>query len=44
MCGAGGWIKYVRWASAKANELTIEVIEQHADGRRFDRRLTLERQ
>ena len=43
-CGAGGWIKYVRWVSAKAPELTIEVIEQHADGRRFDRRLTLERQ
>jgi hypothetical protein len=43
-CGTGGWIKYVRWASAKTNELTIEVIEQYADGRRFDRRLTLERQ
>jgi len=43
-CGAGEWIKYVRRASPNANELTIEVIEQHADGRHFERRLTLERQ
>ena len=43
-CGAGEWTRYVRRASAKANELVLEVTEQHADGRRFERRLTLEKQ
>jgi hypothetical protein len=43
-CGAGAWTKYVCRASAKPNELVLEVIEQHADGRRFERRLTLEKQ
>jgi hypothetical protein len=43
-CGAGEWTKYVRRASDKSNELVLEVIEQHADGRRFEGRLTLEKQ
>ena len=43
-CGAGGWTRYVRRSSAKADELVLEVIEQHADGRRFERLLTLEKQ
>jgi hypothetical protein len=43
-CGVGEWIKYVRRASAKTNEIVLDVIEQHADGRRFERRLTLEKE
>jgi hypothetical protein len=44
MCASGGWIRLLRRASAKSNELVLEIAEQSADGRRFDRRLTLERQ
>ena len=43
-CGASEWTRFVRRTSAKANELVLEVIEQHADGRRFERRLTLEKE
>ena len=44
MCASGGWMRLLRRASAKSNELVLEITEQSADGRRFDRRLTLERQ
>jgi hypothetical protein len=44
MCASGAWMRLLRCASAKANELVIEITEQSADGRRFDRHLTLERQ
>ena len=44
MCASGGWMRLLRRTSAKANELVLEITEQSADGRRFDRRLTLERQ
>ncbi len=44
MCASGGWTRLLRRASAKSNELVLEIAEQSADGRRFDRRLTLERQ
>jgi hypothetical protein len=44
MCASGGWMRLLRRASAKANELVLEITEQSADGRRFDQRLTLERQ
>jgi hypothetical protein len=44
MCASGGWMRLLRRASAKANELVLEMTEQSADGRRFERRLTLERQ
>ena len=37
-----GWTRLLRRASAKSNELVLEITEQSADGRRFDRRLTLE--
>ena len=43
-CGAGEWTRYVRRALTKPNELILEVIEQHSDGRHFERRLTLEKQ
>lgn len=44
MCASGGWMRLLRRASLKENELVLEITEQSADGRRFDRRLTLERQ
>jgi len=44
MCASGGWMLLLRRASAKSNELVLEITEQAADGRRFDRRLTLEKQ
>ena len=44
MCANGGWMRLLRRASAKSNELVLEITEQSADGRRFDRRLTLEKQ
>ena len=43
-CGVAEWTKYIRRASTKANELVLEVSQQHADGRHSERRLTLERQ
>lgn len=44
MCASGGWIRLLRRTSAKSNELVLEIAAQSADGRRFDHRLTLERQ
>ena len=44
MCASGDWMRCLRRASVKVNELVLEITEQSADGRRFDRRLTLERQ
>ena len=44
MCASGGWMRFLRRASVKANEFVLEVTEQSADGRRFDRRLTFEKQ
>src|SRR6478672_10114052 len=43
-CASGGWMRLLRRASAKSNELVLEITEQSADGRRLDRRLTLEKQ
>jgi hypothetical protein len=44
MCSSGGWMRLVRHASAKSNELVLEITEQPADGRRSEQRLTLEKQ
>ena len=44
MCRSGGWMRLLRRTSAKWNELVLEIAEQSADGRRFDRRLKLEKQ
>ena len=44
VCASGRWTRLLRRASAKSNELVLEIAEQSADGRRFDRRLTLKRQ
>ena len=44
MCVSGAWMRLLRRATAKANELVLEITEQSADGRRFDRRLPIEKQ
>ncbi len=44
MCASGGWIRFLRRVPAKSNEIVLDISEQSADGRRFDRRLTLEKQ
>ena len=43
-CGMGEWTRFVRRSSAKPNELVLEITEQRADGRRFERRFILEKQ
>ena len=40
-CGAGAWTSLVRRTALK-NRLVLEISEQHADGRRFDRRLVFD--
>jgi hypothetical protein len=42
-CGAGAWTRFVR-RIAPGNELILEISEQRADGRHYDRRLVFERQ
>jgi hypothetical protein len=42
-CGARAWTRFVRRTAPK-NELVLEISEQRADGRRFDRRLVFEKQ
>jgi len=42
-CGAGAWARFVR-RTAPRNELVLEISEQRADGRRFDRRLVFDKQ
>ena len=42
-CGSGAWIRFVRRIAAKQNELVLEISERRADGRRFERRLVLEK-
>src|SRR5579863_4382711 len=43
-CANGDWIRFVRRSSGGPNELVLEVTEQQADGRRFERHLVLEKQ
>lgn len=43
-CGGGAWTRLLRRLSARPNELVLDVTGQRADGRRFERRLILERQ
>ena len=42
-CRAGAWTKFVRRTALKT-QLVLEISEQRADGRRFDRRLVFEKQ
>ena len=41
---SGGWIRFVRRLAAQPKELILEITEQQPDGRRFERRLVLEKQ
>jgi hypothetical protein len=43
-CASGEWIRLVRRSSVPPKELVLEITEQQPDGRRFERRLVLERQ
>jgi len=43
-CAGGSWTRLVRRSPASAKELVIEVTEQYNDGRRFERRLILDKQ
>jgi hypothetical protein len=43
MCASGAWLRWVRRSVVQSKELILEVTEQTFDGRRFDRRLVLER-
>jgi hypothetical protein len=40
----GEWIRFVRRLAAQSTELILEITEQQPDGRRFERRLVLEKQ
>ena len=42
-CGAGAWTRLVRRTAPK-DELVLEISEQRAGARRFDRRLVFEKQ
>jgi hypothetical protein len=42
-CGPGVWTRFVRRRAPK-DQLVLEISEQRADGRRFDRRLIFEKQ
>ena len=43
-CASGGWTRLVRRSPASAKELIIEIMEQRNDGRRYERRLVLDKQ
>ena len=42
-CANGEWTRFVRRLAGQSKELTLEITEQHPDGRRLERRLTLEK-
>jgi hypothetical protein len=43
-CASGEWTRSVRRLSKAGQELVLEITEQQADGRRFERRLILDKQ
>jgi len=43
-CASGEWSRFVRRSAAEAKELILDITEQHPDGRRFERRLVMEKQ
>lgn len=43
-CANGGWTRFVRRLAAQPKDLVLEITEQYTDGRRFERRLVLEKQ
>ena len=43
-CSSGEWTRFIRRLAMQPKELVLEITEQHTDGRRFERRLILEKQ
>src|SRR5262252_4710578 len=43
-CASGEWTRFVRRSPVQAKELILDITEQRLDGRRFERRLVLEKQ
>jgi len=43
-CTSGEWTRFVRRTATQSKDLVLEITEQHSDGRRFERRLVLEKQ
>jgi hypothetical protein len=43
-CASGSWTRLVRRSPAPAKQLVIEIMEQHNDGSRYERRLVLDKQ
>ena len=43
-CASGSWTRMVRRSPASAKQLVIEITEQRNEGRRYERRLVLEKQ
>jgi hypothetical protein len=43
MCASGEWMRFIRRPGARRDELVLEITEQRLDGRRFERRLVLEK-
>jgi len=43
-CASGEWTRFVRRSAAEAKELILDITEEHPDGRRFERRLVMEKQ
>jgi hypothetical protein len=43
-CASDEWTRFVRRSAAEAKELILDITEQHSDGRRFERRLVMEKQ
>ena len=43
-CASGEWTRFVRQLAATPKELVLAITEQNTDGRRFERRLVLEKQ
>jgi hypothetical protein len=42
-CTGGEWTRWIRRLVPRGNEMVLEITEQQAAGRRFERRLVLER-
>jgi hypothetical protein len=43
-CSSGAWTRFVRRLAVLPKELILDITEQHPGGRRFERRLVLEKQ
>jgi hypothetical protein len=44
MCANGERTRFVRRSAEQSKDLILDITEQHSDGRRFERRLVLEKQ